>query len=163
MFKFFFRAKATELLHTWKHLMGNLIIPICAACCFIIILCYNIKTSFAIEWHKTSEVRNGELYSRYGLQDYGINLICGPVQFDRWVNAFKFIPNASAESTGSSAKGFVTIEGETNQYRNKSAANTKKPEIGGGEVKTENYHVLFSLIPMWIIALWIFFRELFFT
>jgi hypothetical protein len=46
----------------------------------------------------------------------------------------------------------------TNPSHKESAANTEQPKISGGKIDSENYHVLWSLLPLFLMILyWVFY------
>src|SRR3972149_10776969 len=100
MFKFISWTYIFRLVHGWILQINKVAIPIYFACFFIVFTGCNIKTSFAEEGDKTSEIRNSKLDAGDRLQDSGINLICGKVQFNRWMNALEFSKDLASKSAG---------------------------------------------------------------
>ena len=54
-----------------KPFLCTYFIPICFACCLVIILCGFIKPALTIERHEAFEIRNRKLNVGNGLQDFG--------------------------------------------------------------------------------------------
>ena len=95
--KFFFWTDVTRFCHVGISLVRKLFIPVGLSCCLVVFMGYNIKTSFAEEGDKTSEIRNSKLNVGNGLQDLIINSVCGKVQFNGRIDTLEFGANKILE------------------------------------------------------------------
>ena len=163
MFKLHFNF-AWPRISNREPLLRSYLVPVCLSCCFIIFCGCAVKPGFAVEWDKTFEIRDCELNAGYGLENFGINSVGGKVQLNGRIDTLELGADRVIESMGSSNKSIppLSINRKSVRYKdcNESTANSKEPKIANREIDTENYHILWSLLPIYIV---VFGNIIFFT
>ena len=124
---------------------------------FMIFQPSSVKAFSAIPRDEVSELCNGRLEIRENPFQYAFNSegIFRPLGGDR-IESLQFSQkNISKIGRGDSKPIQATVEVskvKADSSHNNSATNAKKPEVTRTETDTEDYHILWSLLPMYIMT-----------
>jgi hypothetical protein len=73
-----------------------------------------------------------------------------------WIKSFEFSKNLTSKDSSGSTKGFIPEQGKPKQYNNKRTTNAEHPNISRGQIESEDYHILWSLLPVYVALLFVF-------
>lgn len=121
---------------------------------FTICLYSNVKICLALD--KVPKFSGGAFNLVNGLAESREIAFIPPGAYNG-IYTFKFSKNFTSESAGGNDKGVVPLDVKRkaidNQSHNKSATNAEHPNVGRGKIYTEDYHLLWSLLPMFIVTI----------
>ena len=150
-----------------RHIVVITLISILACCTIVLYPRLNKPSLPSFGQTQLKFFYSGLELGKFGVEEKLNFCISGPIYGDG-IKSIELGKNLTPKDSSNNIKGVVILHGERDAVakpsHNKSTASTEQPEVGGGKCDSENYHVLWSLLPMYIVTLcWIFYILLFCT
>lgn len=136
-----------------RHIIIITLATIIITCIIVFYPCTSEASLLTLGQKKFKFFDGGLEFGKFRTENWvDLHFILRPI-YGVGIETFEFSKNLASKYGSSSAKGFIPIHGKANQYQNEGTANSKKPEVSGRQVESENVHPSVFLIMLTGIVL----------